>query len=266
MRFIVRPKGILGTPRALAGELNCRLRYYPNPRRANRLYDLRRDFLMTPVNPEHLVAYTEDYIDYHMFMTRNKYGQRRLLEAGGIPIPRTYGAPPEAWGAAFDPGVRYVVRPLRHSGGRGYRVTEDPADFRPGQEYLTEVYPKRREYRVIFVLGQPAVYLRKKPNDGVSEDQPWGHTNSTFQTINDWASCRLSNTDCVARLAAFPVVKGAHIIAADILYNRKHKPQYVICELNNCPALTIDENRARIAEIIRDRSPRTFQYRLQALR
>ncbi|HEY6018533.1 MAG TPA: hypothetical protein VIY48_01100 [Candidatus Paceibacterota bacterium] len=208
---------------------------------------------MAPVALEHLRNAPPEYAETLDFMRKNKYGQRKALEAAGIPIPATYAHPGEAWGAAFDDGAKFVVRPLRHSGGRDYRVTDSISDFVGGQQYLSELYPKRREYRVIFCFGKPVIWLRKHENEGVSSDEPWGHVNSSFKTIQDVASCKLSATDCVSRLSAYPVVRGAHIIAADILYNRKHEKPYVVLELNACPGLTIDNNRAMIAQAIRSR-------------
>lgn len=251
--FVVRPKGILGTPKKVADDLEWRLRKYPNPRFPNRTYDLRRDFLMMPVDPAHLTNVTRKYLDYYHFTTRHKYGQRLLLRDAGIPVPATAGTTGEAWGFAFDPGLRFVVRPLRHSGGRRYRVTESPTDFNPGLEYISVLFPKKREYRVIFVYGKPTVWLRKKPNEGVDEAAPWGAINSFFQTIDDVTGCRLSATDCVPRLSDFSVVKGAHIIAADILFNKDCDPKYTVLELNACPALQIDDNRAKIVEAIENR-------------
>lgn len=248
--FVVRPRGIVGTPRLLAKDLDCPTRVYPNTHYPHRKYDYRYDFFMTPVDPAHIRHCPPEYIKAYDFMKRDKYVQRKALEFGGVPVPRTVGSHGDAWGLAFDTGLRFVVRPLRHSAGNGFRVTDNAIDFVPGQQYLSELYPKKREYRIIFVFGKPVIYLRKKPNEGVTDDLPWGHVNSTFQTINDVAGCRLSTTDCATRLGNFPVIKGAHIIAADIMWNDQADRPYVVLELNACPALTIDENRSKIAEAV----------------
>lgn len=248
--FVVRPPSIIGTPRLLARDLNWRVRKYPNPRRPDRMYTYIRDFFTMPVHPQHVRGCTPEYVETFNFLTRNKYGQRNALQTTNIPTPHTAQDPHNAGILGSE---RFVVRPLRHSGGRDYRVTDNRLDFVAGTEYISELYPKRREYRIIFVFGQPLIYLRKKPNEGVSEQEPWGHANSVFQTINDPANCRLVGTDCVHRLSAFPVIRGAHIVAADILYNPKHTQPYVVLELNACPALTIGENRDRIVQAIKAR-------------
>jgi hypothetical protein len=135
----------------------------------------------------------------------------------------------------------------------GYRVTGDRLDFVVGQEYISELFPKRREYRIIFLFGKPLISLRKKPNEGVTDAEPWGHANSRFQTIIDVPNCRLSGTDVYDRLSAMPAVKAAHIVAADVLYNVKSDPKYSVLELNFCPGVDIDANRASIVEAIRGR-------------
>jgi hypothetical protein len=98
------------------------------------------------------------------------------------------------------------------------------------------------------------IVLRKKPNDGVSEAEPWGHVNSRFQTINDVPGSRLAQTDALTRLSQLDVIRGGHIIAADLLYNSRDAKPWVCLELNFCPALDIDNNRAKVAEAIRART------------
>lgn len=244
--FVVRPKHIRSTPQAVAHSLKVQTRFYPNKRY---VFDYRQDFLMAAVHPESLRNTPPEYNETFAFQTRNKYGQRQTLGQ--------YVAVPAAangyTSAATLTGEQFVVRPLRHSGGMGYRVTGDRTDFVAGTEYISELYPKRREYRVIFVFGEPLIHLRKKPNDGVDEAQPWGHANSRFQTINDVPGSRLARTDCVARLSSIPAVKGAHIVAADILFNAEAAQPYVCLELNFCPGLLIETNLEKVVTAIRNR-------------
>lgn len=246
--YVIRPHGIRSTPRGIATDLNCQTRFYPNNRHPRR-YDYRNDFMMAVIHPEHLINYPEAYRDLYHFSTRNKYGQRQTL-SNFVPVPRAAATETEAAGLAGD---KFVVRPMRHSGGLGYRVTDNRLDFVHGQEYISELFPKRREYRIIFVFGQPLIVLRKKPNEGVTDDAPWGHQNSVFQTINDVPGSKLAATDVFTRLGAMPAVQTAHIVAADILYNAKSDPQYAVLELNFCPGVDIDNNRAKIVEAIRGR-------------
>lgn len=248
--FVVRPRGIRGTPATLAMDLGCETRFYPNPRRPNRTFDYDRDFFMAPVHPEHTVGAPDAYRDTVSFALRNKYGQRKELQRAGIPVP---GVASTTVAAEALSGTEFVVRPLRHSRGLGYRVTGDRRDFRAGQEYISEFYRKKREYRIIFVFGQPLIFLRKKPNEGVDATQPWGHENSRFQTIHDYPTSKLAATDVVERLRSFTVVAGAHVVAADVLWRGGTEKPYAVLELNFCPALDIDNNRAKVVDCIQRR-------------
>lgn len=254
MPFVVRPRSILGTPRSINRalrrvDIRWKLRYYPSPVKPNRMFDYRRDFMMFPARPEHVLNAPAEYSSVFAFSQLNKYGQRRYLNEF-VPTPQAATTPAAAAALAGD---KFVVRPLRHSGGLGYRVTSDRSDFNPGAEYISELFPKRREYRVIFVFGQPILYLRKKQHEGVDETQPWGAANSSFQTILDVPGSRLAGTDCVPRLSNIPVVRAAHIVAADVLFNHKHDPVYSVLELNFCPGIDIENNLQKIVEVIRSR-------------
>lgn len=251
--FVVRPAKIRTTPQAVAQELGCQTRRYPS--RRHRLYDYNRDFFMAPVNPQDVQNAPQGYTDLYHFLSRDKYGQRLLLGRLGVPIPKTVGSHRQAREVFGDGGSRYVVRPLRHSGGRGYRVTENPLDFQERIEYLSELYPKKREYRVIFVFGNPLITLRKKPHGEATEAEPWGHVNSTFQTIKDVAGGKLANTDFYWRLAHNPIIRAAHILAVDVVWNGKREGQeYAVLEFNTCPGIDIDANRAKVVEAIRART------------
>jgi hypothetical protein len=254
MPFVVRPKAVFGTPKKITKELReknprWKLRFYPNPQKPDRRFDYRRDFLMFPVSPDHVEGFPEAFVNSVNFAHKNKLHQRKELEQY-VPVPKVSGSHAEAETLQGD---QFVVRPLRHFGGMGYRVTSNRLDFSPGTEYISELFPKRREYRVIFLFGKPLIFMRKKPNDNVTEEAPWGHQNSFFQTINDIPGCRLSETDCVPRLSSCPAVSGAHIVAADILYNKNSEGKYSVLELNFCPGLDIDNNRARVVEGILNR-------------
>jgi hypothetical protein len=248
--LVVRPPTIKTTPSTLAKDLGWKTRFYPNPK-LSVPFDYKRDFFMTNVHPNHVEWYPDEFQIVYGFFAGHKCSQRLNLESAGIPVPLVAAGPADVERLT---GEKFVVRPLRHSGGRDYRITDNRLDFVPGTEYISEFYPKRREYRVIFVFGKPLIWLRKKPNEGVEAEAPWGHVNSFFQTINDIPSCRLSATDCVQRLGALPVVAASHIVAADILYNQQSDRPYVVLELNMCPSLQIEGNRAKVVETIRART------------
>lgn len=246
--FIIRPRSIYSTPSALAQDLGCRTRRWPTRRPLT--IDYNRDFIMAVVPPQGVLNGTADYAQTFNFAQKHKLGQRQAIARAGIPTPSCAGHQAEAERLS---GESFVIRPLRHSGGRDYRVSRDRFDFRDGQEYVSELFPKRREYRVIFVFGQPLIWMRKKPDEGVTREAPWGHANSKFQTIHDTRGSRLGATDCVPRLMDFAPVRGAHICAADILYSSRVPGFYSVLELNFCPGLEIDNNRQKVVEAIRSR-------------
>jgi hypothetical protein len=254
VRFIIRPSDIRRTPRELASRFAVETRRYPS--RIRTVFDYRRDlFLIYPppqsvynrpsrgANGQFQSVYP--YERLYSFFSSNKAAQRQTLKLNGIPVPETYT---DRYEAAYAIGGTWIVRPLRHSGGQGYRITTNATDFQHG-EYLSRVFPKDHEYRIIFVLGEPLITLYKRVPEGLSPQLPWNHANgSTFVTVNDIRKCRLSRTNIYDVLRSLPIIKYGHIIAADILWSNGNG--YVICELNTCPGLTIDNNLERVASYV----------------
>lgn len=235
--YIIRPKWCNNTPRSLAMELHTETRRVPSRLKRFRP-DWHRDFFL--VYPDGVQNADDTYKMLQSFFWKHKGAQRRALGDMGLPVPETMPA---------REGQKYVIRPLHHHGGRGFRVSErcDPGV----EEYAAPLFPKTHEYRIILVRGKPTIFLRKHPGEGVGPDQPWNADVAPFKTVNDWKGSRLQkHTDVFEKLAANPVSKNAHIVAADILFNKKDH-SYVICEFNTCPGLDIDNNRRKIAEAIR---------------
>lgn len=245
VRFIMHPVGIRSTPISLGTSLSARLRQYPGRLTGDYTRDL---FLVYPPSNEVITKNREMQYHYELcrnFFSRDKAEQRvNLNVAYSIPVPATYtdhDSVPEY----TLPGHMFVVRPLRHHGGRDYVITPDPHNFVEGEQYISELWPKEREYRVIFAFGKPVVWLRKKPNPGVSADAAWNYGNTVFQTINDTAGSKLAQTDCIAKLLTVPAIQHAHIVAVDVMWKSGKNGQpaeYAVLELNTCPAITIEDN------------------------
>lgn len=243
LRHVIRPEGISGTPKALAQELGVQTRKWPG---FSGTPDFDTDlFLVYPDAINVKAADIQAYGVCRTFFAMDKAHQRQALGAQGIPIPGTFTHKSHV---TASPSGKFVVRPMRHSGGENYRVTENMLDFNEGSEYISHLFMKKREYRIIFAFGQPLIYMRKKQNDGVGAELPWGHQNSVFQTISDVPGSLIAQTDCVAKLTALSVIKTAHLVAADILYANG---KYVVLELNTCPGLDIDANRAKVVEAVK---------------
>lgn len=229
IRRIIRHPRMLTSPRLLARALGVRTaRLTPE-----RVIDPARDFC---------------FFGKHEFFAANKFQQRAEL-AEYLPVPWTGtitgGNPPEG---------KFVVRPLNHQKGEHFRVTENANDYNPRREYISALFPKTREYRLVYVYGSPVLLLRKQVPEGVTAEQPWNHaTGSTFQTVNDWSTSPLMRTDILKRLEECPVIQEADIVGVDVAINGKKNPLYVVFEINSCPALTLEDNVEAVAEFIRNR-------------
>lgn len=264
-RWIIRPRNISTTPHALATHLNCQTRKYPSARNIRRGFDFHRDFFLVYPDPDTVrfrvlqptvgADGRDIYERLYRFFSQTKAGQRKLLKQAGIPVPDTttrqdvaasWLVPESDGGTSSDtPIPAFIVRPLRHAGGIGFRLTSSPTDFREG-EYVQKLFPKTREYRLVYVRGQLVTVLRKRVQEGTQANQPWNHhVGATFQTINDIPACRLTGTDCFTRLSTNPIIQSAHLVAVDVLWNRQG---YVVCEFNSCPGLTIENNLLRIVQ------------------
>jgi hypothetical protein len=147
------------------------------------------------------------------------------------------------------PSRTYIVRPLRHTQGRGWRTTDDPTDFIEGQEYIQAVYPKNHEYRVIAVRGEPLITLLKRVPEGFPRSQPWNHTNgSSFVTVTDPYLDRLRHCDIYDRIQSSPLLRSIDLAGIDIMYRREG--EYAVAEVNLCPSLQIPTNLEKVARYV----------------
>lgn len=171
----------------------------------------------------------------------------------GFPIPATYTE------SHLEPdvaamGVRWIARPLRHSGGNGFRIVtpeelQTPGAYNPSTEYLQELYPKTHEYRILIVRGEPLITLLKRVNDDAPPDAPWNHAQgASFVTVEDINNNRLRHTDVydVIHRNQDSFFSSVDLGGLDVMFNRNDR-SYRICELNLCPAISIASNLERIA-------------------
>lgn len=249
-RFVIRHPHILTTPRNVAHELGTRARIALRHREA-RFGGRNPDFFMHYPDPAivHTPAGEQDfhkYLELYDFFSSNKYQQRMELAGYGLPVPLP---------GVGRPGTRYVIRPLHHQGGNGWRVTDDPTSYNPHREYLSQLFPKTHEYRIIYVKGKPIIFLKKVKNDpALQADQPWNHGNTHFSTIDKerWATSNLASfTRCFQLLDECSIIRNADYVGVDVLYNR-NSHEWCVCEFNSCPALTIEDNIKSVAEAIRN--------------
>lgn len=243
IRSVLRPQGHATTPVLLANDAGGK------KARVNGVNgftgDFNQDFFMMYPDPASVQGgNSEAYQFLYQFFSKNKGQQRILLSDLGIPTPKTYLEPSAGTN-------RFVKRPLRHQGSQGYSVvTGGMPSFVEGEEYLSEFFPKEREYRIVYVYGSPVLAIRKKPKEGVTKEMPWGNTNATWQKINLEECLLKTQTDCITKLNNCPVLRHAHIVAVDILYNSSCNPKYSVLEFNTCPDLQVNSYRQIVAEAI----------------
>lgn len=237
-RFIVKPLHFRKSPLALKRAIPAR-KLVSYPGRYQPALDYRQDVFLAYPDPDRypnpIVNVPESYGFLSSFYATNKRSQRLFIrDYSSLKTPESYAS------------THFIVRPLRHFGGHDYRITDDPSDFNPEAEYIAPAFHKKREYRVIFVMGSPLILLRKKPGEGAQPFDAWNHTNgSFFQTVNDWPSSPLTRTSFFDDAGSLCVLRDAHLIAVDVLLGDDNT--YAVTELNFSPALSIPSNLERIA-------------------
>jgi len=185
----------------------------------------------------------------HTFFSKNKYEQRKEIGVQGICVPPSAITQAEA-NELPNYGLGFVSRPFHHRGGSGWNRVDSTGAWN-GSGYLSPIFPKRFEFRVIFVLGRPLITLRKRVTER-DPTVPWNHTmGSTFITVNDPNNNYITKyTDLVDRLCTLPIIMMSDLIGVDVMMNSNH--EYQVCEFNTCPALTIENNLSSIIEYIQN--------------
>jgi hypothetical protein len=260
-RYVVRPPAIKTTPKALAERFNCTTRNGRN----REVFSFTKDFLLYyPPASRMEDVNADDYNVFRRFTTATKPIQRELLRLFGLRTPETYTTStvtePTTTRTASDQlggpephSSNFIVRPLRHSSGQRYRITTERNDFIEGEEYISRVFPKSFEYRIITCFGEVISTLLKVPPPGATPEQAWNHhQGSVFKTVNNPLNNRLRHTTVYEDCLRFPIIKAAHLCGIDVLL-AKDPWRYVICELNFCPSLTIENNLNKVVNYVNSR-------------
>lgn len=243
IHYIHRPPSILSTPKRLADAITNLQSVRCIPRRqinrTNRTV-LRTFYPMgsntSPLGPD----------NPFLFFSGSKADQReniRLQEIPTIPCARTH----EEAERLPDYGHGFVVRPLRHSQGRGWRRTTYRSDFTSNCEYIQSLVHKRREYRAVVCKGRMLLLLRKmvaEPN-GL---EPWNHAQgSRFITV-DPERANLRSTSILEAITRSPLVRNIDLVGIDIIQDENNNA--FVLEFNSCPSLTIENNIQKVAEYL----------------
>lgn len=247
IRYVLRFDGIRATPQRLADALGAQTRKWPN--RQQFIPSYTKDFLFKM--PQVIQETDPDVLNkarsVRTFFSQNKFRQRMMLKNSGIPIPWTCGEK----NSPDTPTGKFVVRPMIHSKGINYRVTDDANDFVPGSEYISAVFPKEREYRIVFVYGKPVLVVRKTVPEGTDASTAWNHhEGSRFKTVHKHDKCIMKGCGAFDGLSADPIIQSAHIVGVDVLWKQG---SWVVLEYNAAPALEIAENITTVANFIKER-------------
>lgn len=247
-RFILRPPSFGSTPKRLKRYLQAE-RVIKIPDERGLLFDFNQDFFMAYPTPDLVVNAPQEYWEMRGVYASTKVTQRQWLSQQGFSVPFTLTRLGQGFGNPIGPSdCEYVVRPLRHSGGVGYRITKYPHDFNSEHEYISQVFPKRWEYRIVLVKGKPVFTLLKKTIRNIDFNMPWNHANgSYFVTCHSYVNNRLRWTNIYDVISNSSVLRQFHIVALDVLLADRRSlgltyHPYAVCEMNFCPGLTIPSN------------------------
>ena len=251
IRYIIRPQGILSTPKRLKEVLNASRTIRSDASRLLRSRNVNWEddlYLSYPLIPH--LATCEPYQIVREFYIKNKCNQRHHLLDNGVKTPNSY-SPHED---------KFVVRPLKHRGGADFNIVDQAGAIETNLDthWFSPLFPKVKEYRVIFLKGVPLLTLRKvfasREQDSLLSSPhpnptlPWNHAQgASFQTISGGhTTSSLRHTSCISDLLNVPVVQHAHLIGVDIMMDARNN--YAVCEINFCPSISIESN----LNVIRD--------------
>lgn len=234
-RYVVRPKGILTTPRLLAEKLDARTRSAGQ-------FCWQSDFFLYYPEPSVVRNADEAYHKVFNFARKTKKGQRDAIRETGVLVPDCYESD------------RCVVRPLRHRSGSDFRIVPAGTAHNTTTEYVSPFFSKQWEYRLIFSKGTHLLTLFKRVDPGTPSDVPWNHAcGSTFVTIDNWNACRLRHTSVLGDLQGCPIINTAHLVAVDVMLRKQPGGawEYAVCEYNFCPSLSIERNLEKVVDHVR---------------
>lgn len=253
-RWIIRPKQIYSTPRQFKELLGAkRTRPWPNAPLYKPSYT--KDFFFTYPNAIYLEEWgnqknrdlIEKYEHVYNFAKKNKYWQRMKMLEDGLPIIMCSKTPNDPCFNESKHG--FIVRPDRHWGGEHYRITDNSSDFKPENEYISEVFLKHAEYRFLFFLGKFTSLLKKVVPDTLKANpkEAWNHAKGSTFTSIEWEGSNIcsSHPEFISKLESIPYIQHSSICGIDILWR---KPYIKILEINYAPGITIPSTIEKVKE------------------
>lgn len=196
-------------------------------------------------NPWHGYGRCRRYFWFH------KRGQRNVLSE--------YFSVPD--GEDGDPP--YIIRPVRHFGGREFHVAQNENEMRQarrsidGRSYVMSMYRRTREFRAFFVGDTNTTTMLKSLDDYSYDEednmpplddddlqaQPWNRDQmgTSYLTINREVNDKLDNTSFYQDAQEFLSDYPFDLIAIDAAYNDQENT-YTVFETNFAPQCTINSS------------------------
>lgn len=212
-------------------------------RRQEPIVDYRRSCFVYYPRRRFVTNRPDTYRNLRSFFIKDKHSQReRLSNWFNVPI---------------DAGYPKILRPLRHKGAEQYFVIANEEELREVLQYIEfeyytqTVFPKKKEYRVIYIYGEPLICLLKKNLDETEELDPalpWNGTNTYFTTINI-NTCNLTRTSFFEDARRFFQELPFDVVAFDVGWRINNRiREYKLFEVNFAPGLAIEDNIELIAQ------------------
>lgn len=249
VRYIVRPSGFMSTPKRIRRTVGAQgiRKHTAN----NVLFDYNQDLFLGYPHPMKLNRWTRPdyYSDLYNYFIGTKYQQRETLHNAGVKVPQTIGIDISPYQLSAD--AQLVLRPFRHTQGQDYTVTDintlSMGDLR--NHYASLIFPKRWEYRCVYMGGELLFTLFKKNQRQVEYTRPWNLSNGFFfMTVHQLENNRVRHTSFFDDVQQWDLLDKYHLIAFDIMIDEHFN--YAVCETNFCPALTINNNLERIRDYV----------------
>lgn len=243
MRYLVRPRKLRRTPFRLRDALGFTRSYaYPNMRDLP-VFSWEHDLLIAVPSYQHVRDAPPAFSTLRRVYVADKWKQRLWLHENGFQTPLNAEQP--------EDDIVYVRRPLRHHSGVGFQCIQSEsvislpeliAHNNVADNYLSPLFRRTHEYRVIMHKGKVVCTILKRNDVGLNQTQAWNGANgSYFVTVRNPDNNRLRHTDIYERLENNPVLASAHLLGVDVLLNHPER-KYAISEINFCPSIEIDSN------------------------
>jgi len=254
IRYIVRPSGILTTPKALKIATQARALAEAESGLRNQKFNPALDVFIGLPRSARVEGLSEgqraSYHQLRLFYTSTKFQQRKALHEAGVSVPMTVGIHNlDMLADGWD--NKCVKRPLHHRAGQGFEVgrfAELHPSLNVATHYLSVLFRRTHEYRVIYCHGKRIATLLKKHPDAapLPQDRPWTHAEGAFFVglSSPQETHRLTQRGCYEALERFHVIQEAHLCAVDVMVN---DTSYAVSEINFAPALTVQSRIEAVA-------------------